>query len=159
AEAGSTGLRIVMNEIVAAGGVGIELAGANHGSLLRGNAISQVQAAILAQGDGLQIASNRVSAFFTYGIRAGGANAVVTDNTVEVALLVPTAAVEVTGQNPTVRGNRVVMAGPLAVSCTACSGGLVARNSSSGSFSGFQNTMPGIHVVADAAGLVVTGNQ
>jgi hypothetical protein len=158
AESGSTGLRIVANEIVAAGAVGIELAGANHASVVRANTISECQAGILAEGDGLQIGTNRVTLFATYGIRAGGPGAVVSDNTVGPALSLPTAGLAVTGPDPAVRGNRLTTAGPLRVSCAACTGGVVARNSSTGSFSGYPDPHPGIHVTADAAGLVVSAN-
>jgi hypothetical protein len=160
AEAGSTRLRILSNEVRGAGAIGIQLAGANDASELRSNVVSQVVSGIVAAGAGLEIASNRVSATRSFGIRVDGPNAMVRNNVVESALLLPEAGLAVEGTNPLVRGNRLRSAGQLIVTCVSCSGGLVANNFSIGSFGpDFFTGGIGLKVGADGPGLVVRANR
>jgi hypothetical protein len=158
AEAGSTRLRILSSEVRAAGAIGIELAGANDGSTIKLNVVTQVERGIVASGEALEVASNRISTTRLDGIRVEGPRPVVTNNVIESGILNAETGLAVVGTNPTVRGNRLVNAGPAFVSCTACSGGLVMQNSSLATV-GLASPIPGFQIRADASGLVVRGNR
>jgi Right handed beta helix region len=155
-EASSTQARIVGNDIRAAGNVGVALEGGNDGSVVRGNAISQMDTAVDVLSDDVEIAANRIEIFRTAGIRVEGARAKVASNVVEIGS-VSGEGLAVTGDSFDVRGNRLTNAGPLVASCTPCTTAVVASNVVVGSFR-FDRT-PGLGVAADAPGLVVTRNR
>jgi Right handed beta helix region len=158
AEAGATDLRIVSNEIRAAGRVaGIALSDGNDRSLVRGNLVEQVDLGIAAGGERLDVSANRVAGANTAGIQVEGPRALVADNVVERVF---TSGIAVTGSNPVVRGNRLENAGGFFVSCTSCSGGEVLRNHTArpnGSF--LLDGGLGFDITADAPGLVVRENR
>jgi len=156
AEPGGMQHRILENEIRAAGTTGIHLSGANANSTIRGNVVEQIDNAIVALGSGLRVDANRIAGANSVGLRVEGALAVVADNAIE---RVSQRGLVVVGTNPTVRRNVLTNAGPAAVTCTACTGGLVVENTCIGS-RGFFGLIEGegLVVSADAPGLVVRSN-
>jgi hypothetical protein len=159
AEAGSTQLRIVANEVRSSGLIGIELVGGNDASVIRANRVTQMESGIVVRGNDLEVAANDVSIFQVHGIRVEGARAQIVDNRLDASVLLSTPGLAVVGTNPVVRRNRLTNAGTLDVSCTSCSGGIVARNTSFGAIGLSFEAVTGIHVTADAPGLVVQRNE
>lgn len=159
-EEGSTRARIFGNDIRAAGNTGVLLMGGNDGSAVRGNAISQVDTGVQALSDGVEIAANRIEIVRAFGIRVEGRRAAVVKNVIEVAGG-EARGVLVTGDGFTVRGNRLANAGPLVVSCTPCTAGLVASNTVVGLPYPHSSlaASAGLALTADATGLVVRGNR
>jgi hypothetical protein len=159
-EAGATGVRVTGNDVRAAGVVGIDLAGGNHGARITSNVVRQTEKGIVARGDDLEISANRVSHTHVYGIQVEGARARVAVNVLETAFNVPTAGILAAGADPTVRGNRLSLAGTLRVTCAPCTNGLVAQNTVTAAFrEGGSFRGAGLHVGADAPGLLVRGNR
>lgn len=151
---GATRLQIASNEIHAAGRIGIHLSGDNHDSVIKGNALTQVDRAIVAAGDGLQVKDNAITGATSAGLSVLGGMAVVAENMVDNVL---SGGLVVTGLDPVVRHNRLRLA-TASISCTTCSGGDVSGNSL---FGGSMAGAPGhgMQIHADARGLVVHSNR
>lgn len=156
----SSTARVFDNEIRAAGHSGIRLLGGNDGSVVRRNAISQVDTAIEVLSNGVEVSANRISIVRSFGIRVEGSRTTVVQNLIEVGGG-ESRGLAVAGDGFTVRSNRLANAGPLVVSCTSCTSGLVASNSVVGSPypSSSLAGRAGLAVTADAPGLVVRGNR
>ena len=134
AEAGTTGLHIVSNEICAAGFARDRAAERHHRAVVRGNVVQQVDRGIAIMGDEVRIASNEVSETNTFGISVQGEAPVVTGNTIDSSLYMEQGGrgVVVFGDVPTVRDNRLTNAGIMFVLCSVCAGGIVTGNSNIG---------------------------
>ena len=149
AEPGARRLRIVSNDIRASGSIGIHLSGANEGSIVRANVVRQVDQAVVALGNDLDILANRVIGAKTVGLQVGGTRVRVADNVVE---RVAATGMDVAGNELVVRNNQLTNAGTLSVRCTGCTRGVVGWNSVNASRDN------GFTLAADAPGLEVRKN-
>ena len=148
---GTSGHRILNNEIRGTAGRGIEFVGTVTNSIVSGNLITQAASdGIFANGDNNQILNNRLVGIGARGIVASGRGLAVRGNLVQRA---GTTGIYVDGDELDVRANTLASAGPLLVTCTACSSATVAANTTVGSVS------VGILASADAPGLGVSGNK
>ena len=149
---GTSGHRILANEIRGVAGYGIRFDGTVTHSLVQGNLITQAASSgISASGDGNQILANKLLGIGNYGILASGNGLVVSGNVVERAG--GAYGLYVAGHDPKVRSNTLINAGQLNVSCTSCTAGMVAANTDLGS------ATTGIYASADGPGLVLQGNK
>jgi parallel beta-helix repeat protein len=145
---GSAGLQILNSEIRAVGNSGIDVDGGNI--VITGNTVAQVPFGINVHDPGARVTSNRVTGTVN-GMGVDSDGAVVSANTIQLATA---DGLGVSGQNPTVQGNKLIHGEEFQIGCSlACSGGLLSANTSLGSkdfaFS----------VYADAPGFVVRGNN
>jgi parallel beta-helix repeat protein len=145
-----TRVQLLSNEIRAVDNRGIFVGGNGPDVLVSGNTVTQTPTAIQVNAATPRVIGNKVAGG-SQGIIVAGVQAVVEGNVIEQCG--GGFGLVVSGQNPTVRKNKLVNAGDVLIECNPCSGGLASGNTSLGSRG------QGLHVSADAPGFVVQANS